>query len=441
MKQPMVSWLMPMYNDGKRAKRAIDSMLAQTYQEFEVIIVLDPSNEETEFLCTEYEKQDNRICVIRNKERQGIAGSLNIGLKVCRGKYIARMDADDYSYPERLELQVAYMESHPQVGVLGGNVRVINSITGQTRIRYHEVQSNERIKAQLLFSTCFMHPAVMLRNHIENLFYPDRVVEDYALFSALVPVVQMAIQADVVLDYYEGEQNTSKLLFKKVRKDSAEISRETIKRELGLETEGFSDSLFGWRNLDTMPENPQEFLREACRLYHEILDINEKKHIFDAKELCKVVNLEWKKTLALVLPLEFWELYKPVETLSEIIINQQCERAKTEEVKKERMILYGTGYACQKWLEMVSEQQKDNIVCFCDSNPEKWDKEFNGKKIIAPDKLKEQEFDYISVAVFNAATEIEQRILEQGIPAEKIKPLPIPEQTIMYWLDERGNVS
>ena len=119
-----VSVLMSVYNEPEEWMRvAIDSILGQTFTDFEFIIINDnPKRKLNREILSDYAKQDKRIVILENEENIGLTKSLNKGLKVAKGKYIARMDADDISLSDRLEKQVNFMEEHPEVGVCGANI-------------------------------------------------------------------------------------------------------------------------------------------------------------------------------------------------------------------------------------------------------------------------------------------------------------------------------
>lgn len=100
---PLVSVIMPALNVERYVSDAIESILNQTYKNFEFIIIDDNSTDQTLNIIKDYRKQDSRIVVTRNEENLGVTKSLNKGVKLAKGKYIIRMDADDWSYPERFE--------------------------------------------------------------------------------------------------------------------------------------------------------------------------------------------------------------------------------------------------------------------------------------------------------------------------------------------------
>ena len=119
---PRISVIMPAYNAEKYIREAIDSILAQTYTDFEFIIIDDASTDATASIVESY--SDERIRFFRNEHNMGVANTLNRGLDLAVGEYIARMDSDDISLPERFAKQVEFMDTHTDVIVCGSNAIV-----------------------------------------------------------------------------------------------------------------------------------------------------------------------------------------------------------------------------------------------------------------------------------------------------------------------------
>lgn len=174
MKNPLVSVVMATFNEPVNyIAEAIESVLGQTFADFEFIIVDDSTNTDTIKKIDSY-KDDKRITVIRGNSRFGFVEALNHGLKVARGEFIARMDADDISVPDRLEKQVKFFWKHPKIDVLGGNICIINEQGSILSIRKYPNN-----KLSLLISSIFRspvaHPAAMFRRSIvENNLYYDK---------------------------------------------------------------------------------------------------------------------------------------------------------------------------------------------------------------------------------------------------------------------------
>ena len=163
MKSTKISVLMAVYNEQHTLQSAIQSVLDQTNQDWELVIIDDSSIDNTYNLLQEYAKQyPNNIRVYRNNRNLGLAASLNKGLDLCSGEYIARKDADDWSYPERLEKQLNYMEHHPEIDLLGTGAELIGT-DGNVRNIFFLPKCHDDIKRIALKKTMIFHPSVMIR--------------------------------------------------------------------------------------------------------------------------------------------------------------------------------------------------------------------------------------------------------------------------------------
>lgn len=152
---PLISVVMAVYNGADYLVPAIDSILQQTYSHFEFIIINDGSTDDTTKILQHYEQLDERIKVYA-QANQGLPISLNRGIRLARGKYIARMDADDISLPERFAKQVEFMESHPEVGVCGTQIKMI----GENSYVDAYPSSHPAIQCWLLLASGIAHPSV-----------------------------------------------------------------------------------------------------------------------------------------------------------------------------------------------------------------------------------------------------------------------------------------
>jgi len=173
---------MPVYNTKEEYFReAIESILNQTFKDFEIILIDDASDETTKKIIRSY--NDDRIKVLTNEKNLGVTKSLNRGLSLAQGKYIARMDSDDVAYPERFEKQVAYLDRHPDIGVLGTYVYDGEKI----RQEFVDINREERETLFLLENVGPIHPSVMLRKSfldLHDLKYDEAypVAQDYDLW-------------------------------------------------------------------------------------------------------------------------------------------------------------------------------------------------------------------------------------------------------------------
>ena len=187
---PQVTVLMAVYNGAAYLREAVDSILAQTFGDLELLVVDDGSGDATGEILASY--GDSRLRVIRNDTNRGLPAALNIGLRAARAPLVARLDADDRSHPSRLERQVRFLESHPEVALLGTEYRVIDERGLPVQRRVWPVCATAvGIRWQGLFGNPFAHSSVMFRRSVivdELGGYDERMpagVEDYDLWSRL----------------------------------------------------------------------------------------------------------------------------------------------------------------------------------------------------------------------------------------------------------------
>jgi len=180
---PKISVIMPVYNAEKYLDEAVESILNQTYSDFELIIINDCSNDNSEKIILSYD--DSRIKYIKNETNLGVALSLNRGLDEACGEYIARMDADDISLPLRFEKQLEFMEKNANVAVCGCEAELFGDVINNDTFT---VFGKEDMKINMLFSSCICHPAVMIRRSVfekEHFRYDVNFdkLEDYELWT------------------------------------------------------------------------------------------------------------------------------------------------------------------------------------------------------------------------------------------------------------------
>lgn len=196
----LVSVIMPVYNGEQYLREAIDSVLNQSFKDYELIIINDCSTDATEDIILSY--SDNRIVYLKNTQNLGVAVSLNNGLKVASGKYIARLDADDIALETRLEKQVEYMEKNPQIDVLGTSSVSFND-TG-VLFEGHPTVDEEWLRIDFLFSCAICHPTVMMRASTlkeKQLCYDNSFnkIEDYELWCRMLDLKCRINNIDLIL--------------------------------------------------------------------------------------------------------------------------------------------------------------------------------------------------------------------------------------------------
>lgn len=165
MNNELVSVIMGVYNCEKTVGKCIESVLNQTYTNWEFIICDDCSTDKTLDVLKAYAKKDPRIKIIQNKKNSKLAYSLNHCLKYCNGVYVARMDADDECMSKRLEIQVDFMNLHKEMAVVGSSAKIFDGekITGIRRIEENPT------KTDVLKGPAFMHPTIMMRKNVYDI--------------------------------------------------------------------------------------------------------------------------------------------------------------------------------------------------------------------------------------------------------------------------------
>jgi glycosyltransferase involved in cell wall biosynthesis len=196
---PLVSVIMPVYNCETFVEESVQSVLKQTFQDYELLVIDDASTDSTIKIIEKF--TDRRIKLIRKQKNSGYTDSLNYGIKVAKGEYIARMDGDDISSPSRFARQITFLKNNRDIVGCGTWFKVLN--TGEI---ISPPISHEEIKIELLKQNAFGHPTVMLRKNFlikHKLFY-DRdfePAEDYDLWTRIVSKGKLANIPEVLLVY------------------------------------------------------------------------------------------------------------------------------------------------------------------------------------------------------------------------------------------------
>lgn len=193
---------MPVYNAEKYVKQAIQSILDQSYTHFELHIINDGSTDGSVDIIKSF--TDERIHLVENGTNLGLITTLNKGFDLSRGKYIARMDADDMAMPNRLKKQVEFLDENPEVGLYGSAYAdLINSELGKKTVF---LSDHDSLKSILFFNSCMAHPTVMLRTEVikkNELYYnPEfKHAEDYEFWVRLVEKTKFSNSPKVLLQY------------------------------------------------------------------------------------------------------------------------------------------------------------------------------------------------------------------------------------------------
>jgi glycosyltransferase EpsE len=212
---PKVSVIMGVYNREHRLTRGVESILNQTFRDFEFIICDDASTDGSYALLEELRSKDDRIVLIKNDRNMGLANTLNNCLKIAKGEYIARMDDDDYAHPIRFEKQVEFLDKRDEYAIVGSSMNMYDDegIWGGRTLR------NPVTALDLYKGRSFFHPTVMIRKEalcrVNNYTVEryTRLMEDIDLWIKLYHAGYKGyVLGDVLLDYFED-----KLKFKRAK--------------------------------------------------------------------------------------------------------------------------------------------------------------------------------------------------------------------------------
>ena len=293
--QPLISVVLSVYNGEKYLAEAIESILTQTYENFEFIIIDDGSTDKSLEIIKSY--SDRRIVLI-SRENRGLVSSLNEGIEKAKGKYIARMDADDISFNTRFEEQVTFMEANKSIGVCG--TAIIGFGEGMVeRISTYATQ-NSRLQTELLFSSIFAHPTVMIRREIlvvHNLKYEKESLhaEDFALWVTLAQYTKFVNLKKPLLKYRILQDSITREADKDTEQRYKTIKAifENSLKKLDIQNSEEENRLHFNLTVNTrIAENKISFF-DLKRYFSKIVDANSKKKVFDNVELKKVLGKKW----------------------------------------------------------------------------------------------------------------------------------------------------
>ena len=216
--QCKVSVVMSVYNDCKYLRESIESILAQTFSNFEFIIVDDGSTDDTLSLIRKF--NDDRICLLK-QDHKGLPAALNYGISKANGDLVVRMDADDISFPDRIEKQVAFMDSNPIVDMVGGSAEIINNI-GETIGRRSSIIGEENIVKLAPYANPTIHPTLCFKRNVINKIGGYReaflYAQDYDLVLRMIDLkYRIDNMPDTLIKYRTNKKHSSNKLFKHLK--------------------------------------------------------------------------------------------------------------------------------------------------------------------------------------------------------------------------------
>lgn len=274
----LISVIMPVYNTEEAMLReAIESILNQSYRNFEFIIINDASDENTTAIIDTY--KDKRIHHIINEKNLGITKSLNRGLDLVTGKYIARMDSDDISLPQRFERQLEYMEKNRNVAVLGSVAQII----GEDTVIFHRYSEDyEVMRIRLSFSNVgVIHPTAFLRREmVGKLRYDEGILkgQDYEFWTRCIECGELKVLPEILLKYRIHTNQIS------VKSNAKQAEYTDVIRLRMLEHVGHFTDKEKQLYLALCKQNPDYKLSEYRKLVKKLVKENKKSHRYNTRK-------------------------------------------------------------------------------------------------------------------------------------------------------------
>jgi len=292
--QPLVTVLLPAYNAGRHLRESIESVLGQTFRDFEFLIINDGSIDDSEKQILSY--SDLRIRYHKNEINIGLIATLNKGIELALGKYIVRMDADDICMPDRIQRQVQFMETHLDVGICGCCADVIDK--PNVKMKYDAEDASIRVK--MLYQCHMLHPSIIIRKELIDKYRlrynPEFIhAEDYELFYRIGKFTKLANLTDVLLRYREHEGSVSRI-YKQTQKDN---SLKVIKQEfkdIGIDITEAEVDLFK-DVMNSCFDFSKDELYKVEKLLLKIISSNRHSCILDDTTLVRILSQKWKDML------------------------------------------------------------------------------------------------------------------------------------------------
>ena len=296
-KEPMITVLMPTFNSENYIGETLWSVFEQTCPDFELLIMNEAgSSPETTEVISFFE--DDRIKVVQNKTRLGLAESLNEGIRIARGKYIARIDADDLATEDRFELQANFLENNKEYGLCGSRQHHFGVDTDFV----HEVaEEHDDIKAALIYGCEICHSTIMIRREYflkNNLFYDNtKKAEDYELWTRAVHKFKFHNIKKVLGEYRVGAENITKNKFNALSAESAVIAANNLSKYLNVNvSKAHLEYLTGWENrFEEVEEKERKVaLEEEEAILREMVKNNLIYKNYKDSSLLIAINRRWR---------------------------------------------------------------------------------------------------------------------------------------------------
>lgn len=302
MNQPLVSVLMPCYNAENFVEESLNSILNQTYQNIEVIAINDCSKDRTGEILKCMAKKDSRIKIVENKENLKLIATLNKGIKLCSGDYIARMDSDDIALPTRIEKEVDFLEKNKDHDIVSCLFYAFPSKKPNKRSLHLNPLHNDELQAYMLFKSGICHPAAMIRKRVFTelgLQFEKKYlhVEDYALWSEAIYKTKLANINEALLLYRVHESQVSSL-YEEIQTENKKKVFEIHCQHLGIPV---NDELLDIYHsvAEAVPvQSSFNYLDKCEEFMLSLLQIQKTKPFCNELYLKEILSIHWLRLCA-----------------------------------------------------------------------------------------------------------------------------------------------
>lgn len=291
---PLISVVMPVYNAESYLKVAVDSILRQTYENLELIIVDDASTDSSVLILESL--NDTRIKVLKNTENRGNVYSRNRGLAAMGGEYYAPFDADDIAMPDKLEKQLAFLQNYPEYGMIGSWAKLIDENAGELNQKWKLDAPAKRIPAMLLFRNYFVQSSMLIRKEVipSNGYNPLLITgSDYNMWIEISKQYKSWNYPEYLVQYRVHDKGITQKYSKIVPERDAILYTPHYKA-LGINLDQRKLRLLRTLKGDKTIEHLYD-LKDIESFLIEILQKNYKQKIYNQKELKKVIKNRWYK--------------------------------------------------------------------------------------------------------------------------------------------------
>lgn len=302
MSQPLVSVLMPCYNAEKYVEESMNSILNQTYNNLEIIAINDCSGDNTLSILQRMAKKDARIRVINNEDNLKLIKTLNKGIGLCNGEYIARMDSDDIALPTRIEEEVNFLEKKRDHDIVSTLFYAFHSDKPNKKDLHNNPLHDEELRAYMLFKSGICHPAVMIRKRVFTelgLSFGSEYlhVEDYALWSEAIYKTKLANIGKPLLLYRVHQQQVSSV-HENLQIENKKKVFQIHSRHLGLPTDEAFMDVYASVAECVPSQSSLEYINKCEDFMLLLLTINTERPFCDNNYLQYMLSMHWLRLCA-----------------------------------------------------------------------------------------------------------------------------------------------